>query len=181
MLSQPYVFLLKPMKNYHCNICGNRHTIYHSMEVPLPRAVQEIPKAERENRVKESFPLLALDDDQLFANGWVNIEVENQEAPFYSWKTWSCIPKQQFMASLETLKTGQIVKLEGHLAEELIFYPNSMGLKTKTLLQMSPEGLVVEIRATEASQLLEDQAKPITEQRMMEIMQLLHHPPEKIA
>jgi len=43
---------------------------------------------------------------------------------------------------------------------------------------MTNEGIIVEIQAQEDSQLKEDQSKPITESRMIEIMQMLHHHPQ---
>ncbi len=71
----------KAMEKYKCEKCGKNHTIYRSMEIPLPRMISEISEEEREKRVKEFNGFLVLDDEFLFANGWVNIEVENYEFP----------------------------------------------------------------------------------------------------
>jgi len=145
----------------------------------LPRMISEMSEEEREKRVKEFSGFLVVDDEFLFANGWVNIEVENYEFPFYYWKTWSSISRKKFLDNLEKLKTGKVVEFDGKLEEMLPFYPNSKDLRTKTLIQATNEGIIVEIKADEESQLKEDQSKPITEKRMIEIIQMLNHHPKR--
>lgn len=168
------------MEKYKCEKCGKNHTIYRSIEIPLPRMISEMSEEEREKRVKEFSGFLIVDDEFLFANGWVNIEVENHEFPFYYWKTWSSISRNKFSENIEELKTGKVIEFDGKLEEELIpFYPNSKDLKTKTLIQATSEGIIVEIQVEEKSQLKEDQSKPITEKRMIEIMQMIHHNPKR--
>lgn len=167
------------MEKYKCERCGKNHTVYKSMEIPLPRMISEMSEEEREKRVKEYSGFYFVDDKFLFANGWVNIEVENYEFPFYYWKTWSSISRKKFLDNLEELKTGKVIEFEGKLEEELLFYPNSKDLKTKTLIQVTNEGIIIEIQAQEESKLKEDQSKPITEKRMIEIMQMLHHHPKR--
>ena len=167
------------MEKYKCEICGKNHKVYRSMDIPLPRMISEMSEEEREKRVKEFSGFYYVDDELLFANGWVNIEVENYEFPFYYWKTWSSISRKKFLDNLEELKTGKVIEFDGKLEEELPFYPNSKDLKTKTLIQATNEGIIVEIQAKEESQLKEDQSKPITEKRMIEIMQMLNHHPDR--
>ncbi len=149
------------------------------MDVPLPRIISEMSEEEREERVKEFRGFLNVDDGLLYANGWVNVEVENYDFPFYSWKTWSSISRKKFLENLEEFSTGKVIEFSGKLEEELLFYPNSKGLKTKTLIQLTNEGIIVEIIADEESELKEDQSKAITEKRMIEIMQVLHHNPRR--
>ena len=136
-----------------------------------------MPEEERENRVKLISGFYIVDNELIFANGWINIDVEKNDSPFYSWKTWTSISKKLFLEKQTALREGAIVAFEGKLETELPFYPNSKGLLTKTLIQVTNEAIIVDIKALGESKLKEDQLKPITEDRMIEIMQMLHHPP----
>ena len=167
------------MEKYKCKICEKNHQIYRSMDIPLPRIISEMSIEEREKRVKEFSGFYYVDENLLFANGWVNIEVENYEFPFYYWKTWTSISKKEFLERLEVLKTGKVIGFAGKLEEELPFYINSKDLKTKTLIQLTNEEILVEIKAEEEGQLKEDQSEPITVNRMIEIMQMINHNPER--
>ena len=134
---------------------------------------------ERKLRVKTLDEFLVVDDELLFANGWINIELENHEFPFFYWKTWTSISKDEFSSNLPELEAGKVVKLFGKLEGNLPFYPNSKDLITKTLLQATTDELIVEIIIEEDSLIKEDQTKPITEERMIELMQMLHHHPNR--
>ncbi|MGK0364037.1 MAG: hypothetical protein ACI85O_001091 [Saprospiraceae bacterium] len=165
------------MEKYKCEICGKKHPIYTSIDVPLPRIISEMSDEEKAKLIKEYNGLYYPDGKLLYINGWVVVEVENYEYPFYSWKTWSSISTERFLQKMEELKTGKIVKFSGKLEEDLPFYPNSKDLKTQTLIYATNEEIVVEIKIIEDSKLKEDQSKPISEKRMIEIMQMLHHRP----
>jgi len=167
------------MDKYNCEICGKKHAIYTSLEIPFPRIISEIEEKERDNRVKEIDGFYIVDDTLLFANGWVNIEVEGKEFPFFYWKTWTSISKEKFMDNLEELNSGNVIEFDGKLEEDLPFYLNSIDLKSKTLIQAANEGMIVEILIQEESKLKEDQSKPISEKRMIEIMQMIHHHPKR--
>ncbi len=130
------------------------HAIYRSMELPLPRLVLEMSEEEREKRVEEFAGFLKVDDNLFLANGWVNIEVKNQDYPFYSWKAWSSISAKKFSENLEELRKGKVIEFQGALEDELVFYPNSRGLTTKTRIQVTDEGVFVEIQTDEDSQLV---------------------------
>lgn len=146
----------------------------------MPRILSDMSEEEKEKRVKEFNGFYIVDEETLFVNGWVNIEVENYESPFYYQKTWTSILRDDFLQNLEELKTGKIIEFDGKLEEELPFYQNSKDLKTKTLIQLTNEEIIVEIKAQEESKLKEDQSKPITENRMIEIMQMLNHHPKRV-
>ena len=167
------------MDNYKCSICGKMHTIFRSMKVPLPNQISEMGEDERKLRVKTSDEFLVVDEKLLFANGWINIELQNHESAFFSWKTWTSISKDEFSRNIPVLEAGKIVELFGKLEGNLPFYPNSKDLRTKTLLRATNDELIVEIIIQEDSQLKEDQSKPITEKRMIELMQMLHHHPSR--
>lgn len=99
------------MEKYKCEICGKNHTIYRSMEILTPRILSDMSEEEKEKRVKEFNGFYIVDEETLFANGWVNVEVENYESPFYYWKTWTSILRNDFLQNLEELKTGKIIEL----------------------------------------------------------------------
>ena len=164
------------MEKYKCEICGKKHPIYTWMEIPIPMILFNMSEEEKEKRVKEFNGFYIIDEDILFASGWVNIDVENYDSPFYSWKTWTSIDKKEFIKNVEELKTGKIIEFNSKLEAPLPFYEDLRDLKTKTRIQVTNGEIIVEILADEEGKLKEDQSKPITENRMIEIMQMIDHP-----
>ena len=71
------------MDKYKCEICGKNHDVYVSLEMPLPEMISCMSDKERENRVEEIGGFYCVDDNLMFANGWVCIGVENYDFPFY--------------------------------------------------------------------------------------------------
>lgn len=167
------------MEKYKCEICGKNHNIFRGIESPLPELIYKIPEEERENRIRYFNDEFCIVDEKWFlGNGYLYINLENFEEPFFFWKVWTTISTIDYQKNLEKLKNGELVELNGFLQSEIPFYTKSTGLKTKIKMQ-SNEEMIVEIRIAEESKIREDQSKPITEERLIEIMNMLHHNPKR--
>ena len=162
------------MEKYKCEICGIKHNVFGGMESPLPDLISEIPEEEKENRIYDMKGMCIVDKELLFGNGYILIEMENLEEPIFCWKVWVQISIEDFQNNLEELKDGKRVELNGKLLSQIPFYSKSEGLKSKVIAQLYDE-LEIEIRIDEDSKLKDDQSKPITKERVIQIMQRLNH------
>ncbi len=162
------------MKKYKCEICGKNHNVYRGIESPLPDLISEIPEEERESRIHDMKGLCIIDKESLLGNGYILIDMENLDEPFFCWKVWVQISSEDFKNNLEQLKKGERVELNGELLSQIPFYSKSEGLKSKVIIQAFDE-LEIEIKIDEDSKFKEDQSKPITKERVIEIMQRLNH------
>ena len=162
------------MEKYKCDICGKKHNVFRSIESPLPELISDIPEEERENRIYDMKGIYIIDKEKLLGNGFILIEMENLDEPIFYWQVWVQISIKGFQDNLEQLKNGDRVELKGKLLSQIPFYSKSNGLKSKVIIQASNE-IEIEVRIDEDSQLKEDQSKPISEKRVIEIMQRLNH------
>lgn len=163
------------MEKYKCSICGKEHKIYRGLEMPAPDRIFELSEEERKSRVKKWDGFYFLDDKYFFVNGYINIALENHEFPFFYWKVWASISHKQFLEKLDELKTGKKIEFDGNLEDSLLFYPNSKGLKLKAYIRLTNEDIIIEFVIVEDSILKNDQAKPISKDRMIELMEIFCH------
>ena len=165
------------MKNYQCKICGKNHDIFRGMREEYPAPYYDIPEEEKESRVKDQGDILIIDKLSSYAFGNILIEMENQEKPFFCWEVWVKLSNESLRQHLEDFATDATVEIDGVLVSKLPFYEKAKGLKVKVYI--SKGNKAIEIRIDENSPLKEDQAKPITENRMIELMQMIHHNPKR--
>lgn len=162
------------MEKYKCEICGKKHNVFRSLESPLPDLITDIPEKERESRVVEMEGFYVVDRKWFLGSGYILIEMENLDEPIFFWQVWATIAPNDFQDNLQNLINGQTVELSGRLQSEIPFYPKSKGLESKVIIQASDE-LAIEIRVEEESKLKEDQLKPISKERVIELMQHINH------
>ena len=163
------------MKKYQCPICEKTHDIYWGLEMPSPDRIFALSEEERKARVKEWEGFYFLDNKHFFVNGYIYIPFEDDEDTFLSWKVWASISHKQFVENLEALKMGERIEFDGELEDAIIFYPNSKGLKLKVFIQLTNEAINIEILVEENSVLKKDQEKPISKERVMELMEVFYH------
>jgi hypothetical protein len=162
------------MDKYLCEICGKKHNVFRILESPLPDLITEIPEEERDSRVEEVVGLYLVDRKWLLGNGYLYIELENLNDPIFYWQVWVSISPKDFQNCFEQLKVTDSVELNGVLQSELPFYPKSRGLEVKVQIHATNE-FHLEIIVEEDSKLRDDQSKPITRERVIELMQFLNH------
>jgi len=163
------------MHKYKCPICNKTHDIFRVAESPEPELLRGIPENERENRIYDMGGLYIVDNEVLLGNGDILINMEDLDEPIFYWQVWVKISISDFQKNLEALKNGGSVKLQGELISELPFYPESKGLQVNVLVGMEQE-LNVIIEITQESQIKKDQFKPISKERVIELMGVFYHP-----
>jgi len=57
------------MEKYKCEKCGKSHTVYRSLEIPLPRVISRMSESEREKRVRVVNGFYYVDEELMFAHG----------------------------------------------------------------------------------------------------------------
>lgn len=162
------------MEKYKCEICGKTHNVFRSLESPLPDLIADIPEEERESRLVEMEGFYIVDRKWFLGSGYILIEMENLDEPIFFWQVWATIEPNDFQDNLQNLINGQTIEIRGRLQSEIPFYPRSKGLESKVIIQASDE-LAIEIRVEEESKLKGDQLKPITKERVIELMQHVNH------
>jgi len=158
------------MKKYLCEVCGKKHDIYRGIRSPLPEIFDEIPDDEKDSRITNLGNIYIIDKDTVLGLGNIIIEMENLDEPIFCWEVWVKISMKSLAQHVEEFKTKSVVELEAILLSELPFYEKSKGLKLKVFIPTSDDDNI-EIRVEESSSLKADQSIPITEKRMIEIIE----------
>ena len=135
--------------------------------------LDNIPENEMENRVDGMNGLYLIDKKWLLVNGYIYIFMEGLEEPMFYWQAWVSVSSDEFQQHYERLMAGQKVVLEGALESVIPYYTKSIGLKATVSISALNEA--AEIRITEESDLKEDQSKPITRERVIELMRYINH------
>jgi len=166
------------MDKYQCNVCGKSHNVFKAIESPKPEKVLEIPDAELEQRVKEIQNSFILDDEVFFLRGDIFIYKENIDQAFFNWSVWASIALEDFKSKAEALKQRKNVEFNGELETQLPFYEKTRGLKVKVIVNINYDYAVIKVE--EESKIKTDQSKPVSEERIIEIMQMMYHHPDRI-
>lgn len=161
------------MKKFKCEICGKNHNVYAGLESPEPSMISDIPEEERTTRLEVFEPIYIVDGKYFFINGYILIHKENEEEPFFVWQVWMSVALEEFRSKAKNFEHGKVMEIEGHLEIELPFYENSKDMVVKAIIDTTKEEVLIE---AEEGQLKQDQSKPITKERVIEIMQRMHHP-----
>ncbi len=167
------------MEEYKCKVCKQNHDIYRGLDIPLPRIMVDMTDQERVERVEAFNRFYFVDGKSLYASAYLNINLEKHDTPFFFWKVWVLLPHIGFLKILERLSFGEDIELDGMLESDLPYYPDTKNLKSKVLIKSIDDELQIEVLIVEDCQLKEDQIRPITKTRMIEMMQMIHHPPKE--
>ena len=162
------------MEKYKCDICKKNHSVYYSSYDSMPRKVSDMllkDESHRIEKVSESHHLI--DNSYLIVKGLILIETTFTEYPI-NHEAWIEIPIKEYTDQLEDAKGKPTLTLKGKLATELPFYKDFTGLNANWILNEKYD--FGQIQITSDSRLKTDQSEPITEDRVIEMMQLIHHP-----
>ena len=162
------------MEKYKCKICNKKHAAYYSTRGGIPRNVLDIHMNEETDRIEElSEYLHIIDQKDVIVKGIITIETNFTEYPI-THEAWIEIPAKDYVSQIEESKGNPDLVLFGKIASELPFYQNFVGLEAKwTLDEQNRTGKIIIL--TEGK-LKEDQTNPITELRLMKMMEVIHHP-----
>ena len=129
------------------------------------------------DKIKELEGLFFVDNKWVLANGYILIEMESLDEPIYFWQVWVAISPLDFQNNLDKLEIREVFQVNGRLLSHIPFYERSKDLLVDVIIYPSDEfELEIEIRIDEESQFKNDQSKPISKERAIEIMQHIHHP-----
>lgn len=162
------------MEEYKCHICEKKHSVYYSSKGGIPKLLLEIQMNEEHDRIEElSDDFLLIDKEKVFVRGNIIIETNFSEDPIFH-EAWISIPLNQYLEQIEALNGNSILELTGEVASELPFFQNLVGLAAKW--RYSENQGYAKIDIIDESQLKNDQSKPVSKDRVIEMMQLIHHP-----
>lgn len=162
------------MEKYKCHICKKKHSVYYSSTGGIPKFLLEIRMNEELDRIEElSTDFLLIDKVKVIVKGNIIVETEFTENPIFH-EAWISIPLNNYLSQVELAKCKQTLELTGEVASELPFFPNLVGLTAKWSYNEKQGYAKIDIIAE--SQIKNDQAKPISKDRVIEMMQLIHHP-----
>ncbi len=162
------------MEEYKCKICNKNHTVYYGLKAGIPRHVLEMRMNQEEERIKEfSDYLIIIDKKKVLLKGQIILETLFTES-LIVYQAWIEIPKKIYVAQIEKAKEKPSLELVGELASELPFYQQLKGAKAKWILNKGDK--IGEIRALSDCQLRSDQKEPISKERLIKMMNGLHHP-----
>lgn len=157
------------MKKYQCTICNKKHAVFYSTESPLPDELENKESDEAIERLTDNAFLV--NNEHLIISGDINIETEIEDHEMQH-RIWVKISAEEFFANYGALKAVNEINMECEVLSELPFYPKSKGLKAQFKMQSSIYGT---IQVKTQSKLKEDQEKPISEMRLIELMENLYH------
>lgn len=163
------------MNKYECRICGKSHNIFRVIECPEPDLLTELSEDEKRKRVEKIDGFYLLDQNTLFGNGMLLIDMEGLDEPIFYWKVWVSMSPREFYDNLEQIITYESTELNGKLESEIPFYEKSKGLQVGIKFVTTDE-IQLNIRIKENSQIKQDQSKPISKERFEEIMGNINHP-----
>ncbi len=157
------------MKKYQCSICNKKHAVFYSTESPMPDELENMESDESIERLNDNAFLV--NNKHLIISGDINIETEIEDLNMQH-RIWVKINAKDFFLNYEALKAQNEINMDCELLSELSFYPKSKGLKAHFKMQSSIYG---RIKVNSESKLKEDQENPISELRVIELMEKLYH------
>lgn len=157
------------MKKYQCSICNKKHAVFYSTESPMPNELENKESNESIERLTDNAFLV--NSEHLLISGDIIIKTEIDDLEMQH-RIWVKISAKEFFSNYEALKAQNEINMDCELLSELPFYPQSKGLKARFKMQSSIYGT---IQINSDSKLKEDQENPISELRVIELMENLYH------
>lgn len=161
------------MKKYQCSICNKKHAVFYSTESPMPDELENMESDESIERLTDNAFLV--NSKHLIISGDINIETEIEDLDMQH-RVWVKINAKEFFSNYDALKAKNEINMDCELLSELPFYPKSKGLRAHFKMQSSIYGT---IKVNSGSKLKEDQESPISELRVIELMENLYHIEDK--
>lgn len=160
------------MTKYTCPECGKKHTIYSGLKAPEPEEIRNAP----DESTKRFDEFVVIENKTVFLPGDININVTGQPEPFFRWSIWVKVELSEMLNKSDRIRADEVVPLQGFFYSQLPFYPEMMGSDIACSITLDPLSMAPEtVEVLDAGQLKTDQDTPISLERMMEIMNVVHH------
>lgn len=112
-----------------------------------------------------------VNNEHLIISGDIFIETEIEDYEMQH-RIWVRVSVKDFFSKYDALVAKNEISMNCEILSELPFYPTSKGLKAQFKMQSSIYGT---IKVNSDSKLKEDQENPISEMRVVELMENLYH------
>jgi hypothetical protein len=161
------------MEKYKCHICNKNHAILGDSESPLPNELSDLIENKGQfEKLGENVYLIK--KETIIISGDLLLKVEETEEPIVH-RIWVKVIGEAFFSKLEDLKQQKPVILNAIILSELPFFDKTYGLQCELRIHRNIYG---SIHILTESQLKKDQEKPISNQRLIEMMQGVYHSPK---
>lgn len=163
------------MKKFTCDQCGKEHSLFLSMELPLPKIIREMSAEEREKRIRSNNSFFLLDSKWFLMKGKIIVPIKETNKDF-SWIVWIKVAKDDFLLNVDKGKRGiksDAFSYHGWLESILPFYEKSHELKIKF---DHSDNLLPLVEVISDSNLRDDQKDGVTMKKAIRLMEKFHHP-----
>jgi len=162
---------------FTCKVCGEEHEGLPDFGFDAPVYYLQVPEAERAARCRLSSDFCVIDERYHFVRAVLMIPVLGT-AQTFGWGVWSSLSPENFRRYLDIWSLddpGQEGPYFGWLSNRLPFYPDTLELKLKVVLQPDGQRPLLELEPNDHP-LAVDQRDGIAWARAVEMAEALMHP-----
>ena len=106
---------------YRCSICGKTHEGLPDLGFRWPDPYFGVPESEREARIKATTDVCAIDDEDFFIRGVIQIPIKGQNESF-GLGVWVSQKRENYQTYLDNFDTADIGPFFGWLCNRIAFY-----------------------------------------------------------
>jgi hypothetical protein len=160
-----------------CRKCGATHTgtpDSYSYEAPWPWYT--IPEAERDARSLLTEDYCAIDSEDFFVRGCLEVPIIGRDSPLL-WCVWVSLSRENYFRERSLAEDPRRTAEQpyfGWLSSRIEIYPDTAALKTNVRTQPVGKRPLIELEPTDHP-LAVEQRTGISEARLMEIAELMEH------
>lgn len=169
----------QPAQGYQCHVCGRLHPglpLGYGAEAPYSWYL--IPEAERDQRAVLSSDQCAIDDQEFFIAGDIDLPIIGSDQTF-TWTAWVSLSRKNYERAVELWnQAGRETEPPyfGWLNMSLPTYPETLNLKTHVHTRPVGERPFFELEPTEHPLAIEQRAG-VTWARIQQIAEAILHEP----
>jgi hypothetical protein len=157
--------------SFKCHTCDQTHEGLPHIGTDFPDPYYNVPEEERERRVFVTSDLCAIDNEEFFIKGVIEIHVHHQDEPF-GFGVWVSQKKENYQTYVDNFESDEIGPFFGWLSTSLSCYEeDTFCLKTMAHFRGDKIRPYIELEPTD-HQLSIDQRDGISLERAWE---LVHH------
>lgn len=132
---------------YRCVTCGDTHEGLPDVGYRFPDSYFDVPEAERENRVRVTSDICAIDDEDFFVRGILLIPIKDGDDHF-GIGVWVSQKRENFQTYLENFDTPDIGPFFGWLSNRIPFYEQTTwALRTMAYFQGNQQRPLIKLES----------------------------------
>lgn len=134
---------------FMCSECGVEHNGAPSFSYSMPSYCSDVPAEERAARTKLNDDFCIVDSEFFFIRTCLEIPIHGFAEPF-TWGVWVSVSQANFELYAQGFKDPhQSGNYFGWFDNRLPFYPQTLGLKTRALVQPAGKRPLLELEPTD--------------------------------